>query len=239
MFNKYHYLTISLAVASFLAAPFVRADHLSKEQCSANEIIGKKVKNLQDEDLGKVQDLIVNFDAGTAPYAVISHGGVLGAGRSKTAVPLDSLRSSADGKSFILAATKEQLEHAPKTATGAWANAADAEWTKNVDGFYGNPPAMARARIDRDRERLPDGTDRTYVRDPAPKGAELLMTPADAALCQKVCESLDLVQVRVENGITHIYGQVENEEARKNVESKVRAIQGVNRVESHLRVRNQ
>jgi (2Fe-2S) ferredoxin len=98
---------------------------------------------------------------------------------------------------------------------------------------------MARARFDRDRERFPEGTDRTYVRDPAPKGAELLMTPADAALCQKVCESLDLVQVRVENGVTHIYGQVEDQEARRSVESKVRAIPGVNRVESHLRVRNQ
>jgi sporulation protein YlmC with PRC-barrel domain len=239
MFKKYHYLAVSLAslASLMLAAPVVRADHFAKDQCSANEIIGKKVKNLQDEDLGKIQDLIINADAGTVPYAVISHGGVLGAGRSRTAVPLDSLRSSADGKTMILAATKEQLENAPKTPTGAWANAASAEWAKNVDGFYGTPTVMERSRLD--RERLPEGTDRTYVRDPAPKGAELLMTPADAALCQKVCESLDLVQVRVENGVTHIYGQVEDEETRRSVEAKVRAIPGVNRVESHLRVRNQ
>jgi sporulation protein YlmC with PRC-barrel domain len=235
MFKKYRY--VSLVAASFmLAAPFVRADHSPKEQCSANDIIGKKVKNLQDEDLGKIQDLIINFDAATAPYAVISHGGVLGAGRSKTAVPLDSLRSSADGKTMILAATKEQLENAPKTPTGAWANSANAEWAKNVDGFYGTPTAMERSRFD--RERAPEGTDRTYVRDPAPKGAELLMTPADAALCEKLCESLDLVQVRVENGVTHIYGTVEDEEARRSIESKARAVPGVNRVESHLRVRN-
>ena len=237
MLNKYHYLTVSVSLASFLlAAPFVRADHLAKSQCSANDIIGKKVKNLQDEDLGKIQDVILNVDAAAAPYAVISHGGVLGAGRSRTAVPLDSLRSSADGKTFILAATKEQLENAPKTATGAWASVADADWAKNVDGFYGTPTMTDRARFD--RERFPEGADRTYVRDPAPKGAELLMTPADAALCEKVCENLDLVQVRVENGVTYIYGQVDDEETRKSIESKVRAIPGVNRVESHLRVKN-
>jgi len=235
MLKKYRYLTVSLA-GFLLAAPLVRADHLAKTQCSANDIIGKKVKNLQDEDLGKIQDLIINVDAGTAPYAVISHGGMLGAGRSRTAVPLDSLRSSADGKSLILAATKEQLQNAPKTATGAWASAADAEWAKDVDGFYGAPTTTERARFD--RERYAEGTDRTYVRDPAPKGAELLMTPADAALCEKVCESLDLVQVRVENGVTHIYGQVDDEDTRRSIESKVRAIPGVNRVESHLRVRN-
>ena len=95
---------------------------------------------------------------------------------------------------------------------------------------------MERGRFD--RERVAEGTDRTYVRDPAPKGAELLMTPADTALCEKVCDSLDLVQVRVENGVTHIYGQVEDEETRRSIESKVRAVPGVNRVESHLRVRN-
>ena len=64
------------------------------------------------------------------------------------------------------------------------------------------------------------------------------MTPADAALCERICDSADFPSVRVENGVTHLYGTVESEQARKEIESKVRAIQGVNRVESHLRVRN-
>jgi len=226
-----------IAAGLMLGGQCVRAEHDFK-QCSANEIIGKKVTNAQDEDLGRVQDLIVNFEANSVPCAIIAHGGVLGAGRLKTAVPLDSLHPSADGKVLTMSATKEQLQAASKTATGAWAPVAHARWAKDVDGYYGQPSSSPRGRFSRDS--FPNDPDRrTFVRDPAPKGAELLMTPEDAALCQKICENTDAISVRVENGVTHIYGQVENEDARRNIESKVRSIQGVNKVESHLRVKNQ
>jgi sporulation protein YlmC with PRC-barrel domain len=251
MFKKSDYLTRALLVTSLMCvAPLARADHEksgAKEQCSANEFIGKKVKNHHDEDLGKVQDLIINREAGTAPFAIIAHGGVLGAGRSKTAVPIESLKPSADGKALIMSATKDQLQAASRTPTGAWASAENAEWTKNVDGFYGTPSTerrpFARDRVSdnpNDRSDRSDRSDRTYVREPVQgAGAERLMTPADAALCQKICESTDLVQVRVENGVTHIYGTVDDEEERKSIESKIRSVPGVNKVESHLKVKNQ
>jgi sporulation protein YlmC with PRC-barrel domain len=238
--NNMNRLTVYLLAAGLmLGAQSARADHEKelKDQSShrsANEIIGKKVTNAQDEDLGKVQDIIINVDAGTAPYAVIATGGVLGANRSKIAVPLSSLRCSADGKELVMSATKEELRAASKTATGAWAPVANSEWARRVDGFYGQP--APRDRFARDSFR--DDGSRTYVRDPQPKGAELLMTPQDAALCEKICENVETVHVRVQNGVTHIYGQVENEEARKNLEAKVRAVPGVNAVESHLKVKN-
>lgn len=233
-------LTVYLLAAGFmLGVQSTRADHEKemKERSankSANEIIGKKVTNAQNEDLGKVQDIVINVDAGTAPYAVIATGGVLGANRSKIAVPLNSLRCSADGKELVMTATKEQLQSASKTATGTWAPVAESDWARHVDGFYGQP--APRERFARDTFR--DDGSRTYTRDPQPKGAELLMTPQDAALCEKICESTDVTYVRVQNGVTHIYGQVENEEARKNLEAKVRAVPGVNAVESHLKVKN-
>ena len=95
---------------------------------SANELIGKKLVNTedettQDETLGKIHDILINVEAGTAPCAVIARGGAL---------------------------------------------------PRNKD--------------------LNDS--RTFVRDPAPKGAQLLMTPADSALCEKVssiraCETME------------------------------------------------
>ena len=233
-------LTVSLLTAGLvLGMQSTRADHEKemKERSSnksANEIIGRKVTNAQNEDLGKVQDIIINVDAGTAPYAVIATGGVFGANRSKVAVPLSSLRCSADGKEVVMTATKEQLQSASKTATGAWIQVAESDWARRVDAFYGQP--APRDRFARDSFRGDDS--RTYVRDPQPKGAELLMTPQDAALSEKICESVDVTYVRVQDGVTHIYGQVENEEARKNLEAKVRAVPGVNAVESHLKVKN-
>jgi sporulation protein YlmC with PRC-barrel domain len=223
---------VSLAFAALTA----QADHeksMGKKQLGANEIIGKKVVNNQNEDLGKVQDLIVNFDSGSVPYAVISSGF---AGRSKVAVPLDSLQCSADGKSFTLNSTKEEFKAATKTPPERWVIVENAEWTKSVDGYYGQP-----SRDRYERQRLIDsGDSRVFARDPsAVKGAERLLQPADRALCEQVCAAIDNVQVDVDNGVAHLYGTVDSETTRQNIESKVRAVSGVQRVESHLKVKNQ
>ena len=139
---------------------------VKKQLSSANDIIGKKVVNSQNEDLGKVQDLILNFDSGNVPYAIISSGF---AGRSRVAVPLDSLQCAADGKSFTLDATKEAFKAASKTPSERWVIVESAEWTKGVDGYYGQP---SRERYE--RQRLGEAADtRVFTRDPATvKGAE-------------------------------------------------------------------
>jgi sporulation protein YlmC with PRC-barrel domain len=234
-------LAITLIVASLaLTVPRGRAQFISgsvrTDQIKASELIGKDVKNAQDEHLGKVQDLIVNCASGHVPYAIISHGGALGVGRTKTAVPMDSLRRSADGKSFILAATKEQLGSASRVPSGQWAAVADAEWAKSVDAFYGQP-TFARDRLERENM---DGTTekRLYVRDPAPKGAELLMTPADSILCEKVCAAIDNVQVSVQNGVVKLAGTVENDAAKQRIETRVKTIPGIQRVDNNLKTKN-
>ena len=206
-----------------------------QSQKAASDIIGKKVTNTQDEDLGKVQDIIVNVENSTAPYAIIAHGGVLGANRTKIAVPLSSLQCAPDGNNLMLSATKAQLQAASKTPTGAWVTVANSEWARNVDAYYGEPaPADRFARDSQARDT------RSFVRDPVPKGAEVLMTPQDAALCEKICQNVDdVVHVRVQNGVTHLYGQVENEEERRKLETKIRTVPGVMSVESHLKVKNQ
>jgi len=216
----------------------IRTHRLSSD-CTASDIIGKKVKNAQDEDLGKVQDLVVNLDSGRAPYAIISHGGTFGAGRTKTAVPLNALRTSPDGKTLMLSATREQLTAASRTPTGAWSSAQNAEWARSVDGYYGEPYDYSTDRSDRLRVQNGNET-REFVRERNTQGAgaQQLMQPADQALCERVCESIDNVQVRVDNGLVRLSGQVENEADRKAIESKVRSLPGVQRVESNLRVKN-
>jgi len=234
-----------VAAALLMGLQTTRAEHekdikeLRSSGKSASELIGMKVVNAQDETLGKVHDIIINVDAGTASYAVISQGGTFSPSRNKVAVPLSSLQCSADGKTVSLDATKEQLQSATKTRTGEWATVADSEWTRNVDAFYGQPTRDRYARDNYRGSNSETNGSRTFVRDPAPKGAELLMTPQDSVLCEKISENLDVVNVRVQNGVTHIYGTVDSDDARKNLESKVRSVQGVNAVESHLRVKNQ
>jgi sporulation protein YlmC with PRC-barrel domain len=241
--QKKHLTTVLVLTTMTLAIQSARADHekghYSTNQLTASDFIGKKVKSTQDEDLGKVQDLILNLNAGQAsvPYVIMVHGGILGAGRTKTVVPMSSLSCSDDGKALILSATKEQLQSASKTASGEWSSVANASWSKSVDGFFGQPYDQSGDRFTRDELRDPTVT-RRFVRDPAPKGAELLLQPADQTLCERICEVTDTLSIRVENGVTHLYGQVPSEAARESIEAKVKAVPGVQTMESHLKVKN-
>lgn len=232
MKNKIRSVAWLVVVSFALAASTARAEHEKSKQFTASEIIGKKVMNAQQEDLGKVHDLIVNFESGNVPYAVISSG--FGA-RHQVAVPLESLQCAPDGKSFALNATKEEFKAASKSPQGRWAIARDAEWTKSIDGYYGQPTLTWRERFM--RQPVGEGDTRVFTRDPAAKGAERLLQPADRALCEKICEAIDNVQVDVDNGVAHLYGTVETDAARKDIENKVRAVSGVQRVESHLKVK--
>ncbi len=49
------------------------ARRMPKETCRASDVMGKAVKNDQGENLGKVNDLIVNLAAGRAPFAIITY----------------------------------------------------------------------------------------------------------------------------------------------------------------------
>jgi sporulation protein YlmC with PRC-barrel domain len=229
MQKKQHLLVLVPVIAALaLSVATGRADHEKRygtaAEMKASDVIGKEVKNNQNETLGKVDDLIVNSESGTVPFAIIAHGGALGVGRTKTAVPMSSLRCSSDHKTFILPTTKEELKMASRSPAGAWSNVKDAEWAKNIDGYYGEPGK------DADPSRL-------YVRDPLPKGAELLARPADTVLCERICESIENVQVSVDNGVATLTGSVESDTDRQNLEAKVKSIQGVQRVDNRLQVR--
>ena len=50
-------------------------------------VIGSKVVNAQNEDLGKIEDLVIDAGAGRIAYAVLSFGGFLGMGDNYFAIP--------------------------------------------------------------------------------------------------------------------------------------------------------
>jgi len=217
----------------------------TNEFATASDIIGKEVRNANDESLGKVSDLIVSLDSGRAPYAIIAHGGALGVGRTKTAVPIGELQCSGDRKTFVMSATKEDLKDASKTCPDTWPRGRDTEWSRTVDGFYGQPSAFATWRFE--RESLDASADRKeYVRDPNEKGATRLMKPADVDLYRRLSTTLrtdatpeptDGYKIVVEEGVVTLRGQVDTAAEKQDLESKARTVPGVQRVDNQLTVK--
>ena len=55
-------------------------------------VIGSKVVNQQGEDLGTIEDIVVDVDVGRIAYAVLSFGGFLGMGDKYFAIPWEAFR---------------------------------------------------------------------------------------------------------------------------------------------------
>ena len=70
--------------------------------------------NPADEDLGEVEDLLINVNEGVVSYAVADFGGFLGMAETSTAVSWSALTFNEEEGSYVLDVTEEQLENAPE-----------------------------------------------------------------------------------------------------------------------------
>ena len=92
--------------------------HATSTLLTSSEIKGTTVRNLQNEDIGEVDELLIRREDGVVRLAVLSVGGFLGLGSTRVAVPWAALDITIlrDGTvRMTLDATREQLEKAPRT----------------------------------------------------------------------------------------------------------------------------
>jgi len=107
---------------------------------SATTMIGNGIKNLEGEDLGKLEELMMDLNTGRIAYAVISFGGVLGIGNKLFAVPWEALRLDTNDHKFLLDVDKDTLEGAPGFNKDNWPIEPTHEWLVNVYSYYGHVP---------------------------------------------------------------------------------------------------
>jgi sporulation protein YlmC with PRC-barrel domain len=107
---------------------------------AADTLTGDKVVNLQKEDLGKIEHLMIDLQRGRIAYAVLSFGGFLGMGDKLFAIPWSALALDTVEKRFILNVDKELLKNAPGFDKDHWPNMADQAWGTKVFTYYGAKP---------------------------------------------------------------------------------------------------
>jgi sporulation protein YlmC with PRC-barrel domain len=112
----------------------VAPEDLQNEVTDANKaskIIGKEVRNTQNERVGKVKDIVIDTQSGKIAYAVLSTGGMFGDGKL-IAVPLDSLSLKPGEKHFLIDAAKDRLAAAPGFSEENWPKLNAAEGDKTI-----------------------------------------------------------------------------------------------------------
>jgi sporulation protein YlmC with PRC-barrel domain len=98
----------------------------------ASEWLGKAVKNLDGEDLGEVEDLVLT-PMGSVHYVVLSHGGFLVFGEEELIVASGAAIVLAPNRGhLVLDVSKERMEEAPRLKKGQWPNLWDPEWSTVV-----------------------------------------------------------------------------------------------------------
>lgn len=112
---------------------------------SADSITGDDVCNMQDDNLGTIQDLMIDVQTGKIRYAVLSSGGFLGMGDRLFAIPWDALNLDKENKRFLLDVDAERLKEAPGFDKDHWPNMSDETWNSTVESYYSEQSASPRA----------------------------------------------------------------------------------------------
>lgn len=101
-------------------------------------VTGMEVENPAGEDVGRIEDLVVDMRTGKVTYAAVSTGGFLGIGDRLHAVPFEALQLAQrdDDHLFLLDVDRERLRNAPGFDKDNWPNFADRQWAVEVDRFY-------------------------------------------------------------------------------------------------------
>ena len=107
---------------------------------SAKALIGARVVNLKNENLGKIEDLVIEPEDGRVTFGILSFGGFLGMGEKLFAVPLQMMRTSTEDRTFVLDVDKEKLKNAPSFDNDRWPDLHDRAFGSRVYSYYGYQP---------------------------------------------------------------------------------------------------
>lgn len=107
---------------------------------SASTMKGDEVINVSGEDLGEVEEIMIDFASGRVAYAVLSFGGFMGMGDKLFAIPWEAMHLDQERECFQLNVDRETLENAPGFDKDDWPEFADKKWATRIHDYYGYDP---------------------------------------------------------------------------------------------------
>lgn len=103
---------------------------------SAQSLIGDEVRNLENQMLGRIEDIMIDVPTGRVAYAVLSFGGIMGMDEKLFALPWQSLRVDDRRRQVVVDVDKALLRQAPGFDKNDWPDMADLSWSNRVHGFW-------------------------------------------------------------------------------------------------------
>lgn len=104
----------------------------------ADKVQGTTIYNTRGDDLGEVDDLMIDKLTGKVAYAVVTYGGFLGIGTDRRALPWGVLTYDTNLNGYVVSADDDVLRSAPAGADERELN--DRTWGSRLYEHYGVPP---------------------------------------------------------------------------------------------------
>jgi sporulation protein YlmC with PRC-barrel domain len=106
------------------------------QRLTASSIIGDNVENAEGEDLGKIDNLMVNISTGHIEYVVLEYGSFLGLGGKLFAIPFSELKINPEKHGFILNKSEDYLKNSPGFDKNHWPDTNDHSYYEDVNSYW-------------------------------------------------------------------------------------------------------
>ncbi|MFE5603385.1 PRC-barrel domain-containing protein [Streptomyces coelicoflavus] len=100
------------------------------------DVRGRKVADTDGNDIGKVEDLLVDEPERKVRFLLVAHGGFLGFGETKSFIPVEAVSHITDDQVFI-DQFRERVSKAPVYDPDL---TDEPQYYSNVYGYYGYAP---------------------------------------------------------------------------------------------------
>lgn len=126
-----------LTTGAFAQTAGTTTGQMTGNEWFASRLIGADIKNQQGEDIGEIEELVIDPQEAKIKQVVVSTGGgVLGIGAKSVAIPWNQVKPAPEGESFIVAMSQEELKNAP-----SWERPAGAGRTTGTRERTSPPPS--------------------------------------------------------------------------------------------------
>jgi len=106
----------------------------------AKDLMGMKIKNTSNEDLGKVENVMVDLTAGRVVFVILNPDSSLNLGDNYLALPPNALTLSSDHNNLVSDLNRDKLAGAPHFSKDQWPNFSNATFASKVYQYYGKQP---------------------------------------------------------------------------------------------------
>jgi sporulation protein YlmC with PRC-barrel domain len=107
---------------------------------AADQVEGTRIYNPAGENLGSVEDVMIDKISGRIAYAVVGFGGFLGIGDRHYPLPWETLKYDTNMGGFVVNLDRRMLEGAPSYSDTEAVGWEDPTWGKRVYDYYGAHP---------------------------------------------------------------------------------------------------